>query len=58
MKKLYYRVKASSERSKDSMEVEVFMVNKKTKFGRVMCEIQPVNGEGTIWVNEETLIIK
>ena len=58
MKKLYYKVKALSEHSSNFMEVEVYLVNKKEKFGRVLCEIEPVKGTGTIWVNEETLIVK
>lgn len=57
MKKLYYKIKPQIKKD-DYMEVEVELLETKYHFGRVMCKIKPVSGEGYVWTNHSKLIIK
>lgn len=55
-KKAFYPF--SNSAGKEEIKVEVEVLETKQQFGRKMCRITPVRGEGSFWVNQENVIIK
>lgn len=52
----YYLVSSPDpRRDAGEMRVRVEIVATRMAFGRVLCEIRPANGKGTIWVNAKSL---
>ena len=54
--KSYYKFKTSDKNGVVKVEVEV--IDSKTAYGRKMCQITPVRGEGKVWVNQDKVIIE
>ena len=47
-----------SQYQKETLWVEVEILDYKSHFGRKMCLVTPVRGEGKLWVNQEKVKVR